>query len=94
MGKAQLECGEIDVTGKFDTYFGKDAFGETSSGTTAIAVDAALTGTGNAMQTNTGTWVWNGADYLRIIPKNLTYPFDVSTSDCRVRGHIRDFYGD
>ena len=86
LGNAQLECGDIDVTGQFDTYFGKSEFGETSSGTTTIAVNGAITGTGNAMSTNTGAWVWNGADYLRIIPKNLSpIAFGVSTSDCRVR---------
>ena len=93
-----LECGNFPLTGRYDAYFSKYNNDVSASGTYTIGTNIALLGTGSVTQFNTGAIVWNGADFLKIITKQLSggagQAFGNSVTDCRVVGGIRDFYGE
>ena len=79
-----------------ENWFSKSGIADsTTSGITLININGVLTGSATAMQVSTGAHVWNGADFLSIVPKLIdgASHFTNSQTDCRIRGYIRDFYG-
>ena len=92
LGPLDVECANFPTTANLDTYFGKGGIGdESSSGTQVLSANHPLTGTQTLVTVFSGSFIWNAADYLRIISDAQ---FVAAGTDCRVRGWVKDFYGE